>query len=63
MSPLAKLRVELNELVHRVQTGKLRGNREVMLACSYLELAKDIVGAELAKELEAAKAKEPTNGR
>ena len=58
MSPLAKLRVELTNLIYRVQTGKLRGNREVMRACSYLELAKDIVGAELTKELEAAKEKE-----
>lgn len=58
MSPLAKLRVELTNLVYRIQTGKLRGNREVMRACAYLELAQGIVGAELKKELEAAKAKE-----
>jgi len=58
MSPLAKLRVELTNLIYRVQTGKLRDDRDVQMAVQHLQIANDILGAALVRQLEAAKAKE-----
>ena len=58
MSPLAKLRVELTNLIYRGQTGKLRDDRDVQMAVQHLQIANDILGAALVRQLEAAKAKE-----
>ena len=58
MSPLAKLRVELTNLIYRVQTGKLRDDRDVKMAVQHLQIANDILGAALVRQLEAVKAKE-----
>lgn len=59
MSPLAKLRVELTNLVYRIEKSPMYAHAEVARACCYIQMANDILGAALVRELEAAKAKEP----
>lgn len=54
---LAALRSEIGAAILRTER-MFRGDRDVLRACAYLQLANDIVGAALVKELEAAKAKE-----
>lgn len=51
---LTTLRAEIGAAILRTER-LFRGNRDVLRACAYLQLANDIVGAALVKELEAAK--------
>lgn len=76
LSPIAQLRAEIGDTLLRAEI-LFRGasdqigdptQREKLwaalaMACNSLQRANDILGAALVKELEAAKAKEPTNGR
>lgn len=69
MSPLAQLRAEIGDTLLRSETiAKHIGFKHgpyaadaANTACTWLQRLHAIVGAELAKELEAAKAKESTS--
>ena len=53
MSPIAQLRAELTELAHRIESSRILSTTgEVCMAHRYIELANELVGTALARELE-----------